>query len=42
MTQARFVASRADSFAQAAVLFADLFNKRLTPDEKRHLVQDGE
>jgi uncharacterized tellurite resistance protein B-like protein len=39
MTQARFVASRADSFAQAAVLFADLFNKRLTPDEKRHLVQ---
>ena len=28
MTQARFIASRADSFAQAAALFADLFNKQ--------------
>jgi uncharacterized tellurite resistance protein B-like protein len=39
MTQARFIASRADSFAQAAALFADLFNKRLTLDEKRQLVE---
>jgi hypothetical protein len=39
MTQARFIASRADSFAQAAALFADLFNKRLTVDEKRQLVE---
>ena len=39
MTQARFIASRADSFAQAAGLFADLFNKKLTLDEKRELVE---
>jgi hypothetical protein len=38
MTQARFIASRADSFAQGAALFADLFNKKLTRDEKRQLV----
>jgi hypothetical protein len=38
MTQARFIASRATGFAQAAVVFADLFNKRLTVDEKRQLV----
>jgi uncharacterized tellurite resistance protein B-like protein len=38
MTQARFMASRADSFEQAAAVFADLFNKRLTPDEKHQLV----
>jgi uncharacterized tellurite resistance protein B-like protein len=38
MTQARFIASRADSFAQAAALFANLFNKKLTLDEKRELV----
>jgi uncharacterized tellurite resistance protein B-like protein len=39
MAQARFIASRADSFAQAAAIFSDLFNKRLTADEKRQLVQ---
>jgi hypothetical protein len=39
MTQARFIAGRADSFAQAAGLFADLFNKKLTRDEKRDLVE---
>ena len=39
MTQARFIASRADSFAQAAAQFADLFNKKLTLDEKRELVE---
>jgi hypothetical protein len=38
MTQARFIASRADGFAQAAGVFADLFNKRLSADEKRELV----
>jgi hypothetical protein len=38
MTQARYIASRAIGFAQAAVVFADLFNKRLTVDEKRQLV----
>jgi len=38
MTQARFIASRADSFAQAAALFSDLINKKLTHDEKRELV----
>jgi uncharacterized tellurite resistance protein B-like protein len=39
MTQARFIASRADNFAQAAGQFADLFNKKLTLDEKRELVE---
>jgi uncharacterized tellurite resistance protein B-like protein len=38
ITQARFVARRADSFAQAAAVFADLFNKKLTVDEKCELV----
>jgi hypothetical protein len=38
MTQARFIASRADSFAQAAALFSDLFKKKLTHDEKHQLV----
>jgi hypothetical protein len=38
MAQARFIASRADGFVQAAAVFADLFNTRLTPDEKRQLV----
>lgn len=38
MTQARFIAGRADSFAQAAALFSSLFNKKLTHDEKLELV----
>jgi hypothetical protein len=38
LTHARFIASCAQSFAQAAGLFADLFNKRLTPEERRELV----
>jgi hypothetical protein len=38
LTHARFIASGAQSFAQAAGLFADLFNKRLTADERRELV----
>ena len=38
LTQARFSASRAQGFAEAAGLFADLFNKQLTADERRELV----
>jgi hypothetical protein len=38
LTHARFIASGAQSFAQAAGLFADLFNKRLTAQERRELV----
>jgi uncharacterized tellurite resistance protein B-like protein len=38
MTQARFIASRADHFEQAAALFSDLFNKDLTITEKLELV----
>ena len=38
LTHARFVASCAQSFAQAAGLFAELFKKRLTAEELRELV----
>jgi uncharacterized tellurite resistance protein B-like protein len=38
LTHARFIASRAQSFAQATALFADLFNKRLTAEERGELV----
>jgi hypothetical protein len=38
LTHARFIASCADNFAQAAGLFSDLFNKRLTIDERNELV----
>jgi hypothetical protein len=38
LTHARFIAGCAQSFAQAAGLFADLFNKRLTAEERRELV----
>src|SRR5262245_54018089 len=38
LTHARFTASRAQSFAEAAGLFASLFNKQLTADERRELV----
>src|SRR5262252_2053008 len=38
LTHARFIASCAQSFAHAAGLFADLFKKRLTPEERRELV----
>ena len=38
LTHARFIATCAHSFAQAARLFADLFNKRLTAKERRELV----
>lgn len=38
LTHARFVASCAQSFAQAAGLFADLFKQRLTAEELRELV----
>jgi hypothetical protein len=38
LTHARFIASRAQSFAQTAQLFADLFNKRLTAEERHELL----
>ncbi|MFL6933697.1 MAG: TerB family tellurite resistance protein [Xanthobacteraceae bacterium] len=38
LTQARFIASCAESFDEAVGLFADLFTKRLTADERRELV----
>jgi len=38
LTHARFIAGCAHSFAQAAGLFADLFDKRLTAEERRELV----
>src|SRR4029077_12305391 len=38
LTHARFTASRAQGFAEAAGLFANLFNKQLTADERRELV----
>jgi hypothetical protein len=38
LTHARFIASCAQSFAQAAGLFADLFKKRLTIEEQCELV----
>src|SRR5262245_63722515 len=34
MTQARFIASSAESFEQAATIFADLFKERLTTGER--------
>src|SRR5262245_33085577 len=38
ITQARFIAGRADNFDQAAGVFADMLNKRLTADERLHLI----
>ena len=38
LTHARFSASRAQGFAEAVGLFAALFNKQLTADERRELV----
>jgi hypothetical protein len=38
MTQARFVASSAESFDEAAKIFSDLFNKRLTNGERLDLI----
>ena len=38
MTQARFIARQAESFEQAAGVFAKLFKQKLTRDECRHLV----
>ncbi len=38
MTQARFIASRADGFGQAAGLFSDLFTRQLTTTEKQQLI----
>ena len=38
LTHARFVAGHAQSFTQAAGLFADLFKKRLTAEERCELI----
>ena len=38
MTAARFIASRAEGFEQAAGLFSDLFNARLTTGERQELL----
>jgi len=38
MTQARFIARQAESFEQAAAVFADLFKRRLTADERLQLL----
>jgi len=38
LTHARFIASCAQSFGQAAGLFADLFKKQLTTEERSELV----
>ena len=38
MTAARFMASRAEGFEQAAGLFSDLFNARLTTGERQELL----
>ena len=38
LTHARFIAGCAQSFAEAAGLFADLFNKQLNVEERRELI----
>jgi hypothetical protein len=38
MTHARFIAAQAESFAQAAAVFAALFRRRLTDAECRELI----
>jgi uncharacterized tellurite resistance protein B-like protein len=38
LTQARFIAARADGFEQAGKLFSDLLKKRLTAEEKQQLI----
>jgi hypothetical protein len=38
LTQARFIAGRAQSFEQATGIFSDLFKKQLTPEERRELL----
>lgn len=38
LTQARFIASRAQTFEQATGIFSDLFKKRLTSEERRELI----
>ena len=38
MTQARYLAAQSESFEQAAAVFAEMFRKRLTADERQELV----
>ena len=39
LAHSRFIADRAQSFTEAAALFASLFTKRLTTEERRELVE---
>ena len=39
MTQARFLAQQTESFEKAAGVFADMFRKRLTREERQELVE---
>jgi len=39
MTQARYIAKQTDSFEQASAVFTDMFNKRLTREERQDLVE---
>jgi uncharacterized tellurite resistance protein B-like protein len=39
MTQARYIAQQTESFEKAAGVFADMFRKRLTSDERHQLVE---
>lgn len=39
MTQARYLAKQTDSFEDAAAVFAEMFNKRLTRDERQDLIE---
>src|ERR1044071_5713560 len=39
MTQARFIARQTDSFEDAAAVFANMFRKRLTSEERQELVE---
>ena len=39
MTQARFIARQTDTFEDAAAVFADMFRKRLTSEERQQLVE---
>jgi hypothetical protein len=38
LTQARFIAAHADGFEQAGKLLSDLLKKRLTTEERQHLI----
>jgi hypothetical protein len=39
MTRARYLAQQTESFEQAAGVFAEMFRKRLSAEERRELVR---